>query len=48
MLKVMKSNHYAQTALIPMLSGFNPADDLYPEGEGTFSIKVKEAVNILK
>ncbi|GIS47866.1 MAG: hypothetical protein Ct9H90mP20_5360 [Candidatus Neomarinimicrobiota bacterium] len=31
-----------------MLSGFNPADDLYPEGEGTFSIKVKEAVNILK
>ena len=45
---VMPSNHYAQTALIPMLSGFNPADDLYPEGEGTFSIKVKEAVNILK
>jgi len=38
---------YSQSALIPILSGFNPAKDLYPEGEQTFSIKVKEAVDIL-
>ena len=45
---VMPDNQYAETALIPILSGFNTANDLYPEGKGTFSIKVKEAVNILR
>ena len=40
-------NSYIESALIPMLSGFNPANDLYPEGSETFSIKVKEAVEIL-
>jgi len=34
--------------LIPVLSGFNSAIELYPEGEKTYSIKVKEAVDILK
>ena len=42
------SNSFIETALIPMLSGFNPADDLYPEGNETFSVKVKEAVEILE
>ena len=41
------SNSFIDTTLIPMLSGFNPANDLYPEGDMTFSIKVKEAVKIL-
>ena len=36
-------NSFFESALIPMLSGFNPANDLYPEGKATFSIKVKEA-----
>tara|TARA_B100001113_G_scaffold53979_1_gene39901 strand:- start:9 stop:773 length:765 start_codon:yes stop_codon:yes gene_type:complete len=42
------SKSFIETALIPMLSGFNPADDLYPEGSETFSVKVKEAVEILE
>lgn len=44
---IPNSNSYIESALIPMLSGFNPANDLYPEGSETFSIKVKEAVEIL-
>ena len=42
-------NHiYSETALIPVLSGFNSSVNLYPEGEKTFSIKVNEAIEILK
>ena len=41
------SDSFVENALIPMLSGFNPANDLYPEGKATFSIKVKEAIEIL-
>lgn len=41
------NDSFIESALIPMLSGFNPANDLYPEGKATFSIKVKEAVEIL-
>lgn len=44
---IANRNSYIESALIPMLSGFNPANDLYPEGRQTFSIKVKEAVEIL-
>ena len=40
-------NSFFESALIPMLSGFNPANDLYPEGDITLSIKVKEAIKIL-
>ena len=40
-------NSFYESALIPMLSGFNPANDLYPEGDITLSIKVKEAIKIL-
>ena len=44
----MLPNHeYSQNTLVPILSGFNTALDLYPEGEQTYSIKVKEAVSIL-
>ena len=42
------NNSFIESALIPMLSGFNPADELYPEGSETFSVKVKEAVDILE
>ncbi|MBT3478850.1 MAG: FtsQ-type POTRA domain-containing protein [Candidatus Marinimicrobia bacterium] len=44
---VLPDHAYSHSALIPILSGFNSAKDLYPEGEKTYSIKVKEAVNIL-
>jgi cell division septal protein FtsQ len=44
---VLPNHHYSDTALIPVLSGFNPAKDLYPYGEKTFSVKVKEAISIL-
>ena len=42
------NNSFIESALIPVLSGFNPADELYPEGSETFSVKVKEAVDILE
>ena len=42
------NNSFIESALIPVLSGFNPADELYPEGNETFSVKVKEAVEILE
>lgn len=41
-------NNYSQVAQIPILSGFNPAQELYPRGQESFSIKVKEAITILK
>ena len=44
---ILPDQGYSQGALIPILSGFNSAKDLYPEGEKTYSIKVKEAVSIL-
>ena len=44
---ILSDQVYSQDALIPVLSGFNSAKDLYPEGEKTYSIKVKEAVSIL-
>ena len=44
---VLPDHEYSQNALVPILSGFNTALDLYPEGEQTYSIKVKEAVSIL-
>ncbi|MDD9879705.1 MAG: FtsQ-type POTRA domain-containing protein [Candidatus Marinimicrobia bacterium] len=45
---VLPNHAYSNEALIPILSGFNPSTDLYPHGEPTFSVKVKEAVAILK
>ncbi len=45
---VLPNHAYSNEALIPILSGFNPSTDLYPHGEQTFSMKVKEAVAILK
>jgi len=44
---VLPNHPYAESALIPILSGFNNAKDLYPEGEQTYSVKVKEAIEIL-
>jgi len=44
---ILPNNSFTENALIPVLSGFNPANDLYPEGQITFSIKVKEAIGIL-
>ena len=44
---VLPNHPYAESALIPILSGFNNAKDLYPEGEQTYSVKVKEAIKIL-
>jgi len=44
---VLPNHPYVESALIPILSGFNNAKDLYPEGEQTYSVKVKEAINIL-
>ncbi len=44
---VLPDHPYSNEALIPILSGFNPSTDLYPHGELTFSVKVKEAVSIL-
>ena len=44
---VLPDHPYSQSAMVPILSGFNTALDLYPEGEQTYSIKVKEAVAIL-
>ncbi len=44
---VLPDHPYSQSVLVPILSGFNTALDLYPEGEKTYSIKVKEAVAIL-
>ena len=45
---VLPGKKYSEDYLIPVLSGFNSAIELYPEGEKTYSIKVKEAVDILK
>jgi len=45
---ILPGGSYSESYLIPVLSGFNSAKELYPEGEKTFSIKVKEAVKILK
>jgi len=45
---ILPDNGYSQKALIPVLSGFNPARELYPPGRETFSLKVKETVEILK
>ena len=45
---ILPGGSYSENYLIPVLSGFNSAKELYPEGEKTFSIKVKEAVEILK
>lgn len=44
---VLPNHPYGESALIPILSGFNIAKDLYPEGEQTYSTKVKEAIAIL-
>ena len=44
---VLPDHPYSQSVLVPILSGFNTALDLYPEGEKTYSIKVMEAVAIL-
>ena len=44
---VLPNHIYGDNVLIPVLSGFNPAKDLYPYGEKTLSIKVKEAISIL-
>tara|TARA_B110000438_G_scaffold6977_1_gene6866 strand:+ start:126 stop:887 length:762 start_codon:yes stop_codon:yes gene_type:complete len=44
---VLPNHPYTESALIPILSGFNNAKDLYPEGEQTYSVKVKEAIKIL-
>ena len=44
---VLPNHSYGDSVLIPVLSGFNPAKDLYPYGEKTLSIKVKEAISIL-
>ncbi|MGY8751800.1 MAG: cell division protein FtsQ/DivIB [Fidelibacterota bacterium] len=44
---ILPNHKYSDSALIPVLSGFNPAKELYPYGEMTFSIKVKEAIYIL-
>ena len=45
---ILPGKKYSEDYLIPVLSGFNSAIELYPEGEKTYSIKVKEAVDILK
>lgn len=45
---ILPDNGYSQKALIPVLSGFNPARELYPPGRETFSLKVKETVDILR
>ena len=45
---ILPGGSYSENYLIPVLSGFNSAKELYPEGEKTYSIKVKEAVEILK
>ena len=45
---VLPGKKYSEDYLIPVLSGFNSAIELYPQGEKTYSIKVKEAVDILK
>ena len=45
---VLPGKNYSEDYLIPVLSGFNSAKELYPKGEKTFSIKVKEAVGILR
>ena len=45
---VLPGKKYSEDYLIPILSGFNSAIELYPEGEKTYSTKVKEAVDILK
>ncbi len=42
------NNNYSQEAQIPVMSGFNPARELYPPGQESFSVKVKEAISILK
>ncbi|MBC8345442.1 MAG: FtsQ-type POTRA domain-containing protein [Candidatus Marinimicrobia bacterium] len=44
---VLPNHPYSESVLIPILSGFNNAKDLYPEGEQTYSVKVKEAIKIL-
>ena len=33
---VLPNHHYSDTALIPVLSGFNSAKDLYPYGKRLF------------
>ena len=44
---VLPNNTKIENSLIPVLSGFNPSTDLYPLGQITYSIKVKEAIEIL-
>ena len=44
---ILPNHHFIDSALIPVLSGFNPEKDLYPYGKETFSVKVKEAISIL-
>ena len=38
-----KSDDY----IIPCLSGFNPAKELYPAGKQTYSVKVQETMNLI-
>jgi len=41
-------NNYSQAAPLPIMSGFNQSKELYQNGLETYSIKVKEAADILK
>ena len=45
---ILPGGIYSENYLVPVLSGFNSAKELYPEGRKTFSVKVNEAVKILK
>ena len=45
---ILPGGIYSENYLVTVLSGFNSAKELYPEGRKTFSVKVNEAVKILK
>ena len=44
---ILPDKGQANDFLVPCLSGFNPAKELYPAGQQTVSVKVQETMNLI-
>ena len=44
---ILPDKGHANDFLVPCLSGFNPAKELYPAGQQTVSVKVQETMNLI-
>ena len=44
---ILPDKGQANDFLVPCLSGFNPAKELYPTGQQTVSVKVQETMNLI-